>query len=280
MPYANVNGFRMYYDDYGAGPAVVLVHGHTFDRRMWAEQVGPLSRAYRVVCPDQRGHGRSESPADGHTLPQFAADLSALIAALGLERPALVGHSMGTASVLGHALAHPDGLRGLVLVSGGVGGDAPLSPRLREYQQKMYDDFLANGKTEAWIAGRTDNLLREGTAHRAEKVELLHSMVRAWSMGSMGYFSPDPPPNLSYDTSRLGDLLRAPALAIIGAQDGGMFHKLADRLVELVPGAQKAVVPEAGHMPQMDNPDFFNEALQGFLAETNGSSKFKVQSST
>src|SRR2546422_950507 len=117
MPYATINGFRMYYDEFGSGPPVVFVHGHTFDRRIWDEQVGPLSRRYYVLRPDLRGHGRSESPESGHTVPQYAADLTALIDQLGLERPVITGHSMGTAAVLGYALARPDGLRGLVLVS-------------------------------------------------------------------------------------------------------------------------------------------------------------------
>src|SRR5262249_52599464 len=148
-------------------------------------------------------------------------------------------------AVMGHALAHPDGPRGLVLVSGGVGGGGPLSARLREYQQKLYDEFLANGKTEEWIAGRTEKLLREGTAHRAEKTELLASTVRAGWMGSMAYFSPDPPPSPSYELERLAEQIRVPALAVVGEHDGGMFHKSADRLVEYVPGARKVVVPDA-----------------------------------
>src|SRR5262245_9487995 len=134
MPYANINGFRMYFEEFGAGPPVVFVHGHTFDRRIWDEQAGPLSRAYRVVRPDLRGHGRSESPADGHTVSQFAEDLAGLIGRLELDRPVVIGHSMGNGAVLGYALARPDGLRGLVLVSGGVGGGGPLSPKLRESQ--------------------------------------------------------------------------------------------------------------------------------------------------
>src|SRR5690349_10465832 len=133
MPYATVNGFPMYYDEFGAGPPVVFIHGHTFDRRIWDEQTGPFSRRYHVVRVDLRGHGRSESPPSGHTVPQFAEDLIALLDQLGLDRPVVVGHSLGTSVALGYALGRPAGLRGLALISGGLEGGGALPPRLREY---------------------------------------------------------------------------------------------------------------------------------------------------
>jgi len=114
--FCRVNGLRIHYRRSGcSGPPVVLCHGATDDGSCWFPLMNPWSEAFDLVAPDARGHGRSD-PGDGdYGSDVRLADLLGLITTLKLDRPVLVGHSMGAESALRCALEHPDRCRGLVL---------------------------------------------------------------------------------------------------------------------------------------------------------------------
>src|ERR1700743_1314994 len=95
------------YDEAGAGPAVVLIHGHPFNRSMWTPQLTALADGYRVIAPDLRGYG--DSPVTPGTVPMslLAADVARLLDGLGVARAALVGLSMGGLGAMELAIADP-----------------------------------------------------------------------------------------------------------------------------------------------------------------------------
>jgi pimeloyl-ACP methyl ester carboxylesterase len=96
----NSGPINLYYEDYGSGAPVVLIHGYPLSGRAWDKQVPPLLAAgHRVITYDRRGAGKSSQPASGYDWDTFAGDLSTLIDALGLDGITLVGHSMGTGEV-------------------------------------------------------------------------------------------------------------------------------------------------------------------------------------
>ena len=115
-----LRGLRFHYREYpGPGRPVVLLHGVASTSRWWL-LVGPLlSRRFRVLALDQRGHGESEAPDGGYDFPMVVGDLAAFIDALGLERPLIVGHSWGGNVAMEYAATHPERPAGLVLVDGG-----------------------------------------------------------------------------------------------------------------------------------------------------------------
>src|SRR3712207_1489803 len=95
------NGIRLHYTRTGgAKPALVLAHGFSDDGLCWTPVADVLAQDYDVIMVDARGHGRSAAPEQGYTSIDHANDLAGLIAALGLDRPAVLGHSMGAASAL------------------------------------------------------------------------------------------------------------------------------------------------------------------------------------
>jgi len=105
MPYIGVGtensgAIELYYEDHGAGPPVVLIHGYPLSGRAWDRQVPALLAAgHRVITYDRRGFGNSSQPAADYDYDTFAADLNALLEALDLRGAVLVGHSMGTGEV-------------------------------------------------------------------------------------------------------------------------------------------------------------------------------------
>lgn len=118
---AGAGSLRVHYRDWGgSGTEIVLLHGLSSSCRIWDLTAPLLARHFRVVAVDQRGHGLTDRPDSEYTFTEVCGDLEALLAVLGFERPVLVGHSWGAGVSLQFASDHPAGLRGLVLVDGGM----------------------------------------------------------------------------------------------------------------------------------------------------------------
>jgi pimeloyl-ACP methyl ester carboxylesterase len=110
-------GLRLHYQQLGDGPDVVLVHGLTGNLAVWHLQLVPaLAERFRVLTYDLRGHGHSDTPPAGYSPDDMAGDLLALLDALGLERPVVVGHSYGADIALYHAANHPDRVREVIAI--------------------------------------------------------------------------------------------------------------------------------------------------------------------
>jgi pimeloyl-ACP methyl ester carboxylesterase len=125
MPFLERDGVKLFYEDSGSGePALVFVHGWTCNHTHWAAQVRYFSPRHRVVTVDLRGHGRSDAPQQEYSMAGFADDLAWLCRRLGVERPVVIGHSMGGVVTLVMAAQYPD------VVRAGVTVDSPFPPRM------------------------------------------------------------------------------------------------------------------------------------------------------
>ena len=119
--FVDVNGLRMHYRDWGgSGDLVVLLHGLASNCRFWDLAAPFLTRNFKVVALDQRGHGSSDKPVDGYDFATVADDLLGFLTVIGAERPLIVGHSWGGNVALELAARHPSVPRALCLVDGGL----------------------------------------------------------------------------------------------------------------------------------------------------------------
>ena len=124
MPYAELDGLRLYYERAGSGePELLFVHGWCCDRTAFKPQFDHFARTHAVTALDLRGCGRSDCPADGYTIPDFADDLARFCAEVGIEKPVVVGHSLGGMIGVELAARHPSVPGALVLVDPG-----PIDP--------------------------------------------------------------------------------------------------------------------------------------------------------
>ena len=154
------DGVRLHARDWsGSGQAVVLLHGLASNARIWDGVASRLAGAgLRVVALDQRGHGASEQPGSGYDFATLGRDLSAALAALGIERPVLAGHSWGANVALQFAADRPGALAGLALVDGALPGVAEWAgPTLDEARRRLAPPRFAVPLTD-WLAraGRFD----------------------------------------------------------------------------------------------------------------------------
>ena len=254
--FVEVEDGRLFYERVGQGPAVVLIHGGMWDRRMWEDQFDPFSRKHTVVRYDARGFGRSDLPTRPYS---NSSDLAAVITALGLAGPAVLGLSMGGSVALDYAVEYPEGLGALVVASCGIGGHSEWSADVVDaWEREDATPALAGAlrsQLEFWTPGgqdlQADERLREVAFENLRIYEVDEDLA-----------SRVEPPVIG----RLSDV-RVPTLVIVGDRDVSSIHRMGDRMVAEIPGARKAVVP-GDHLPNVRDPAAFNRVVLAFLAET------------
>ena len=255
------------------GRPLLLVHGFTGAKEDFVEWLDPLAElGWHAVAPDQRGHGESHQPDDeaAYSFDAYAADLLALLDALGWERAVVLGHSMGGMVVQTAAVAAPHRFDGLILMD--------TSHRAIRADAALVDLGIAIARAEGMAAllaaqealaaqdqplgteaGRRVEAERPGYKEFGDRKLLASSpamyaaMLKAITDADSGL-------------DRLDDLrgLSMPALVIVGDQDAP-FLKPSRRMAEVIPDAELAVIPDAGHSPQFESPEPWWKALRGFL---------------
>lgn len=267
MPFANLNGVRIRYEVAGAGHPIVLIHGHALDCRLWREQVGPLAPYYTLVRYDIRGHGQSEAPPAGYSRPHYAEELRALVEHLGLTRPSLVGHSMGGGIALEYALRYPTRMSTLSLVCTGLEG-ASYPESLSQVVAKQKGVLRREGKSAKFLRAAVISSLFDGVRRKPEKLALVKSMLADWSGANWLDDTVYPTP-LKLHVERLGEL-KVPVLVVLGEKDGETFRHAADTLVRGITVVRSAIVPDAGHLAPLENPEAFNDILMDFVGGAAG----------
>jgi 3-oxoadipate enol-lactonase len=262
MGTATVNGITVGYDDAGDGPPLVLVHGHPFDRSMWAPQVAEFSRSgWRVIAADLRGYGHSTVVPGKTPLETFASDLAALLDHLGLDGIVLGGLSMGGQIVMECYRQFGDRIRALVLADT---APQPDTEDGRRYRRETADRLLAEG-----MAGYADEMLPRMIApYNVAALPDVAAHVHAMMAGA--------PPAGAAAALRgraerrdyrpvLADV-SVPALIVVGRDDEFTPIADAEAMHRTIPGATLTVIDGAGHLPNLERPAAFNAALGAFLS--------------
>lgn len=265
MPILKVNGVNLSYELSGEGNAIVFLHGYTGSSRDWASQIPLVSEKYKAIAVDNRGHGKSEAPSseEKYSIDIFSEDVRALLAALGISRCCLVGHSMGGFIALQLALDHPELVRGLVLVDTSS-GEFEVAPGYAELRAKLDQIATDEGMEAAFEYDAAHNPAR---IERFQKHPELREVARRRMMNTSvdGYiyvsrtFRKWKPV-----TQRLNEI-EAPALIFWGEEDAP-FLKPSQILKDSIRGSELITVPGVGHSPHEEAPRLFNEAFLKFLS--------------
>lgn len=254
-------GARLAYQVTGTGPAVVLVHGYGLDMRMWDAQLEQLAARFQVVRYDCRGFGAS-GPFDPAVPYTHADDLIALLDHLGITDAALAGLSFGGRVVLQAALAAPERIRGLALLGAvldGVPWDPESADALDEVGRAVQASGVLAGRA-AWLA----HPLFAAACERPDLTRQLTAMVAGYP--GQHWLGQDPHrPSGPRPIDVLEDVT-GPVLVAVGEHDVPGFREMSAVLARRIPGAEYHLIPGAGHMINMEQPDAVNELLIGFLA--------------
>ncbi|MFF0488776.1 alpha/beta fold hydrolase [Nocardia sp. NPDC004068] len=254
MPYLTVADTRLYYEDQGVGQALLFVHGWGTSGRVWGAQQAEFVAGFRVVTLDWRGCGRSDRPVAGNTVAGVVADLAEVVRLLGLDRPVVVGSSIGATFATELALTHPDLLGGVVAVDGPgywPGQGMPLAEIITEMRYRRAD-FVGRWVPN-WYAPGTPRALVDWTIG-----QILDSGV--YIDGQFAEFAAyDPRPRLPE--------LRTPIHYVHGEVDAEIPVEVARECAARTPGADVTVIAGAGHMPHQERPAEFDAALRDALRE-------------
>lgn len=260
MPHAHVNGQRLFYQDSGGNhPALLFSHGLLMDHAMFAPQVAAFRDRYRCIAWDECGHGQTA----GDSIAPFsyydsADDAAALLRHLGIEQAVLIGMSQGGYLSQRVALRHPQVVRALVLIDTQSGPeDATKMPGYLA----MIDDWCRNGLSEQTATIIEQIILGNGWNGAAE----WRAKWATWQ-----------PHNLAACFATLGErddisesvrAIRAPTLAIHGADDVAISVARAQAMVDAIPGARLEVIPGAGHAANLTHPEAVNPLIDAFLQQ-------------
>lgn len=256
-----INDATLAYTDEGTGPALLLLHGHAYDRSMWDQQVTTFThQGWRVVAPDLRGFGDSEvTPGIVYT-EEFVADLVGLLDHLQLGSVVAVGFSMAGQVAMQLVAEHPDRVRALV-INDTVPQAEDVAGRRRRHVGA--DGILRTGMDEYATAVLPKMIWEENVTRLPEVAQRVRAMIAAAPLeGSTAAMRG------RAERADFTDVLRnfnKPALVIVGdhdAFDGGAAKTMAG----LLPQGSLAVISDSGHTPNMENPTAYDDALGGFLA--------------
>ncbi|WP_372670913.1 alpha/beta fold hydrolase [Amycolatopsis kentuckyensis] len=251
------------HDDLGPrdGQPVLLVHGHPFDRSMWRPQAEHLAgRGYRVVTPDLRGYGDSQTTDTKTGLDVFATDLVELADHLGLASFVLGGLSMGGQIVMQLVADHPQRVKALLLADTFPGLDTPAA------KQARYD--TAARITEEGMERYADELLPKMISKRTRatrpdvEAHVRRMMRNAPKEGAAAALRgraerPDYTPALKR--------IDVPALVVVGSEDEFTPVADAELIHREIGGSTLVVIEGAGHLPNLECETEFDEALSTFL---------------
>jgi pimeloyl-ACP methyl ester carboxylesterase len=239
---------RIYYEQRGAGPSVLLSHGYSASARMWQGQMDALADGYHIIAWDMRGHDRSDSPDDPALYSHEATihDMAAVLDACGVGRAIIAGLSLGGFMSLAFHLAHPTRTEALMLFDTG--------PGYKKDDGRAGWNRLTDGMASAY---ETKGLAAAGTS--AEVAVAHHRSAQGLAHAARGM--------LSQKDGRVIESLPSigvPTLILVGENDA-QFRPSADYMAAKIPGAEKVILERAGHAANIDQPDAFNTAMRSFL---------------
>jgi pimeloyl-ACP methyl ester carboxylesterase len=263
MKFVKINGVQVAYAEAGTGLPVVFVHGFPLSHRLWKPQLAGLQDMGRMIALDLPGHGESESRTGAYLMDQVAGDVNALLDALEINTPVvLCGLSLG-GYMLGQFCAHYGSrLAGLIFAATRASGDSP--------ETKLNRDRLVGIAQSGGVNALVETLLPKFMAPdtylaRPELVEELRSIMQTASLdGAVGDLLGM---KARPDTFDLIAQIRLPTLVIHGTEDQLIPLSEAQRLCETIPGSCLITIPGAGHLPNLEQPELFNQAVREFLEQ-------------
>lgn len=262
MPITKANNLDIYYEVHGSGEPLVLITGLGWVTSAWFNQVDAFKKNFQVILLDNRGAGRTEAPDAPYSTLQMAQDVAALLEVLNIPAAHILGHSLGGCVAQQIAIHYPQKVKSLILFSTfakslprnqfvlGVSVEAlqqniPIALRARAFLPWIFgDNFLANNDyVSMMIAGAVNN------PNPQKSHAFLHQVMAC----------------CQHDTTKTLHKVTAPTLIIVGEEDVLTPLANSQQLATLIPQAKLSIVPHAGHIATMENPEYFNDLVLSFL---------------
>lgn len=259
---ATVNGCELAYDDHGVGLPVLFLHAFPLNRSMWEGQILTLlsEQRFRLVALDWRGFGESDVGTSPSTMEQFADDVAGLMDQLGMQHAVLCGLSMGGYAAFAFLRKYPQRVAALIL--------SDTKPDADNEEAKANRETVARLAEEQGVAAIADlqvpRLLSAYTRqHHPEVERRVRQMIEAATTQGIAAASRGMAQRV--DATDLLASISCPTLVIVGEQDALTPPALATAYATKISDAQFAVIPLAGHLANLEQPETFFSVLHTFL---------------
>jgi 3-oxoadipate enol-lactonase len=260
MAHIHLQDIRLAYDDTGSGPPVVLLHGYPFNRSLWQDQVEALRDKYRVITPDLRGFGDSDSTDGSATMSRMARDVAQLLDALEISSATIGGLSMGGYVVLAFYKQFASRVSGLLLADTRPQSDTEENKQVRASQAQ---EVMAEGMAGIADAMLPKLLTSETVSRRPEVVKRVRDMmIKTKPAGAaaalLGMAVRD-------DQTSLLSQIAVPTLILVGREDPITPVADSEKMHDQIKGSRLIVIENAAHVSNLEQPDLFNSEIRSFL---------------
>ncbi len=255
-----INGVTLSWRDKGTGDAVLFIHGFPFRNTMWAPQFDAVPDGWRFIAPDLRGFGTSERGSALLSIDLFADDIVGLLDHLEIEQAVVCGLSMGGYVALSLVHRYPHRVRALILTATRASGDSEEAIQTRRELALRARNEGAN----VVVASMLPKLLSANTRmQHPEIVEFVRNMMATTAPESMAGALVA----MAHRQDHRENLQRidVSTMVVRGDQDEIIVREEMDLLARGIRGAKYEVIPNVGHMPNLEAPDVFNQLLINFL---------------
>jgi 3-oxoadipate enol-lactonase len=261
MPFVTVDEVKLAYDDVGSGAPVLLIHGFPFNRSLWNDQVTELSKSHRIIIPDLRGFGESDSSPGTVTMTRMAHDVAALMDALNIPQAIIGGLSMGGYVVLAFYKEFPSRVRGLILADTRPQGDTEEGKQGRAQQAAR---ALSEGMAPIADSMLPKLLTPETVAKHPEVVKRVRDMMmktkpEGAAAALLGMAARE-------DQTELLSKINVPALILVGKHDAITPVADSEQMHAKIAGSKLVIIEGAGHVSNIEQAETFNRAVKEFLS--------------
>lgn len=270
MPLATINGVRIRYEDSGTpGAPLLLVHGSWGSHHNWDPVALRLAESFRVITYDRRGHSESERPPGQGSIHEDVADLAALIEHLDLAPACVAGNSWGAIITMRLAIARPDLVRAiacheppLIALIADDPEARPVAEATRKRLTAVFDRLAAGDD-----AGGAELFVETVAMGPGTWAKLPPALQRTFTENGPTYLDESRDPDQqSIDLEQVGKI-STPTLISLGGQSPAMFPAIVRIVAAAIPGAERRLFPQAGHLPHVSHPAEYAEAVTRFMAK-------------
>jgi 3-oxoadipate enol-lactonase len=264
MPRAHINGVHLHYESYGSGFPLVLAYGLGGNTGMWAGQIEAFARHYRLILWDPRGHGQSDSPPrpDQYGVQISAEDLCGLLDQLGIELAYVGGQSMGGGIAARFALAYPERVAALLIIDSASASGLPMAAAMRAMREKTIELAETRGMEAVadYVITANPNLRTQAGASPEARQRLRQMFLE---LNPTGYAHTIRSLLAETFPAERLSTLTMPTLVLVGDEDPAL--EAAKVPHQKIRGCQLVVLPQAGHLSNLDAPEAFNRSVLAFL---------------
>jgi 3-oxoadipate enol-lactonase len=260
--YAEINNTRIYYQIYGAGESIVLIHGWSFDLRCWEALVPALAKDYQVISYDLRGFGKSALPQPSKPY-SHTVDLLELLNFLQIKKAIFLGHSYGGRIALDIALRYPERVEKLILPEAAM-----------DAVDFKHSEELTNWVAKTWSTGRTKGIneakdiwINSSPFFSAMKNKFAAPVVKKMVADYTGWHWINYDPVIRPQSYQIEELakIEVPVLILYGAESPGDYYIIAELQHKYIRGSKLVRIESAGHALNIENPEQFNLEILKFI---------------